>query len=348
MSEKTKIAWTDSTINFWSGCTKISAGCANCYAEARDSRMLQEKISHWGKGAPRLKHKGAVKNALALNRAPWVCDTCGDAYQGKDFPASDPTGKGHYCGIKGCQGMSWHRRKIFSLSLGDWLDNEVPIEWLVEMLETIFKCKEVIWILCTKRTGHFGERLRKAMEIAERKDPYDPEPYRDGSFCQWLEYWENGCEVPQNVWILASVENQEVADLRILDLINIPAKVHGLSVEPMLGPIDFIKWIGTEVEGLDLIDWMIFGGESGPDARPCDIDWIRDGVKQCRAADVKVFVKQMGENAVMRDGCFVSEFSDEVAKAIANQPPKPIKFEDKKGGDINEWPDDLKVREFPV
>lgn len=55
MSEQTKIQWTDSTINFWSGCTKVSEGCKLCYAERMDNRHLMEPVSHWGKGAPRLK-----------------------------------------------------------------------------------------------------------------------------------------------------------------------------------------------------------------------------------------------------------------------------------------------------
>jgi protein gp37 len=88
MSDKTKIKWADSTWNPWSGCTKVSDGCKNCYAEARDARQLQEKKSHWGKGVPRLKSVGAVKQALAMNRKPWICDGCGEAYSTEKEAAS--------------------------------------------------------------------------------------------------------------------------------------------------------------------------------------------------------------------------------------------------------------------
>jgi protein gp37 len=64
MGSKTNISWCDSTINFWSGCTKVSPGCKNCYAEARDKRHMQESVDHWGKGAPRLKHVGAFRRYL--------------------------------------------------------------------------------------------------------------------------------------------------------------------------------------------------------------------------------------------------------------------------------------------
>ena len=64
MAEQSKISWTDSTVNFWEGCTKVSAGCANCYAEARDKRFTGGKL--WGKGAPRRKSKSAVKERCAI------------------------------------------------------------------------------------------------------------------------------------------------------------------------------------------------------------------------------------------------------------------------------------------
>lgn len=79
MGEQTKISWTDSTCNFWSGCTKVSAGCANCYAEGLSKRGLPA-IGGWGKGAERKRSKSAVKDALAYNRKPWICDECGKSH----------------------------------------------------------------------------------------------------------------------------------------------------------------------------------------------------------------------------------------------------------------------------
>jgi protein gp37 len=314
MSEKTQIAWCDSTLNFWEGCTKISAGCASCYAEARDKRFTGG--AHWGKGAPRRKSKSAVKDALAFNRKPWICDECGAA----------------------------HRRRIFSLSLGDWLDPEVPIEWLAEMLDTIRQCDQVVWILCTKRPENFFKRL---MEVEH--DGYN----QDGTqslLAHWLHSWMVSHEIPKNIILIASVENQEMADKRIPELLKIPAACHGLSVEPMLGPVNLhlrhsqadVVWRrahGGSYERGHGIRWAIFGGESGPGARPCNVEWIRAGVKQCQAAGVACFCKQLGAQPMGR------VTPDSELSNFAKSPTQYIK--DKKGADPAEWPADLCVQQWP-
>lgn len=348
MGETSQIAWCDSTINFWSGCTKGPAGCKNCYAEARDSRMLQEKVIHWGKGAPRLRSKGAVKDALALNRKPWVCE-CGTSY---------PTalgGKPECVGINGVGGCGGilHRRRIFSLSLGDWLDEEVRRSWFSEMLYTIFKCGQVIWILCTKRAENWRGRVADTLLSDESKN--------DSAFRIWVSDWLIG-NAPKNIILLTSVENQEQADNRIPELLKIPAACRGLSVEPMLGPINlqYAAFNGTDsLQSMEGINWVIFGGESGPGARPCNVDWIRDGVKQCTEAGVAAFVKQLGALPVYtaagiefssRDGMnnVRAHWNDPKWNVpwntLHNQAPK---ITDKKGGDMSEWPVDLRIQEFP-
>lgn len=327
----THIAWCDSTINFWSGCTKVSPGCAHCYAEARDKRHLIEAQDHWGQGAPRLKHKGAVKAALALNRQPWICDECGLATSDKpesDWPCED------------CRCKTFHRRRIFSLSLGDWLDAEVPIEWLAEMLDTIRQCPDVTWILCTKRPELFFDRVNQAINCNLGND-----------YLNFLANWTNGDVIPKNIILLTSVENQATADQRIPELLKIPAACCGLSVEPMLGPIDLSYYTGwradhakrgltgplgdalgrlTDVPG---IDWAIFGGESGDQARPCNVQWIRDGLKQCQAAGVPVFVKQIGRDPQWSDQDMAERWYEKLSHP--------------KGGDPAEWPADLRIRQFP-
>ena len=141
MSEKSNIAWTDSTVNFWSGCTKVSDGCKNCYAEELANRF--DTFGKWGKGKPRQRHQSAFNLAKKLNRKPWICPICSHAM-------TEDESKGYKgCPVEAlnCDGSSdkpktyhtvmhmaqHHRRRIFSLSLGDWLDEEVPIEWFVEM-----------------------------------------------------------------------------------------------------------------------------------------------------------------------------------------------------------------------
>ena len=280
MSEKTKISWCDSTINFWEGCTKVSDGCKNCYAEARDKRFTGGKL--WGKGASRRKSKSAVRDALAYNRKPWISDTTGEAFKNEEDAA-------HITG-------TYHRRRIFSLSLGDWLDDEVPIEWLAEMLDTIRQCDQVTWILCTKRPENFRDRLAQVHARQHRQD---------SDFSIWICWWLNG-HAPSNIILLTSVENQKQADKRIPELLRIPAACRGLSLEPLLGEVNLREHSPFNVvHGMTIpqnahkvfggIDWLIIGCESGPNRRFQDgyEAAARSLIKQGLAAGVPVFHKQM-------------------------------------------------------
>jgi protein gp37 len=345
MSEQTKIEWADSTLNFWSGCTKVSAGCAHCYAETLSNRKLTNaagelNIGQWGKGAPRKRHQSAFNLALRLNRQPWVCGC-----EGKDGSTALEPAASH-CSV--CK-EQFHRRRVFSLSLGDWLDPEVPIEWLAEMLDTIRICDQLQWLLVTKRPELFEQRLTEVMKWHENK----PCAGKYDQLWHWLLCWVCGEKVPPNIMVLTSVEDQKAADERIPALLKIPAAQRGLSCEPLLGPVDFghikpinknapcstnaltgvTSWPDNDTDEGRKIDWVIIGGESGPGARACNVEWIRSIVEQCRAAGVAAFVKQLGA----RPQSDYSVSRDEWLRTVA----------DKKGGNITEWPVDLRVREFP-
>ena len=331
MSEQTKIAWCDSTVNFWEGCTKISAGCANCYAEARDKRFTGG--IYWRLGRRR-KSKSAVKAALALNRKPWICDVCsGDSDLHYDHSCTGkPEDACHTANV------SWHRRRIFSLSLGDWLDDEVPIAWLTEMLDTIRQCDQVTWILCTKRPENFKERIARAINHVTTT-PCTGEAFKH---IQWMQGWVSGNRIPQNITVLTSVENQAMADARIPELLKIPAACRGLSLEPLLGLVD-LNHVRRDLTAP--LSWYIIGGESGPNSRPCNVDWIRSLVEQGKAAGVATFVKQLGAYPVI-------EFNDKnplptavIVKEYAGK--LTAYFSDKKGGNPAEWPADLRVQEWP-
>ena len=334
MFEQSNIAWTDSTLNFWEGCTKVSAGCLHCYAEARDRRFTGGKL--WGKGAERRKSKSAVKDALAFNRKPWICEKYGQECH--------------------CDGVlhGRRRRRIFSLSLGDWLDDEVPIEWLAEMLETLRVCQDVTWILCTKRPENFKERLTRVMIHFENT----PETKQRTATWKWVLDWVVGEKVPSNIIQLTSVENQAAADKRIPELLKIPAACRGLSLEPLLGAVDLSGWIpcfnrdgvwqfdtDNQFEHNPPLDWLIIGGESGHNARPCKVDWIRSLVAQGKAAGVATFVKQVGSNP--ERGA-----ADEPFERIKNvrkhgyDHHEAVPY-DKKGGDPAEWSADLRVQQWP-
>lgn len=148
-----------------------------------------------------------------------------------------------------------------------------------------------------------------------------------------------------NVWLGVSVEDQATADARIPHLLRTPAAVRFVSYEPALGPVDFEPCLQYEpftdkykmTLGLKEwcgLDWIIVGGESGPGARPFDVTWARTIIRQCREAGVACFVKQLGANAVESSPAF-------------DGPPVRRHFADRKGGSLAEWPESLRVRQFP-
>lgn len=134
-----------------------------------------------------------------------------------------------------------------------------------------------------------------------------------------------------NVWIGTSISNQRTADKQIPELIKCRDlfPVLFISAEPLLGPIDLTPWLPD-------LDWVIVGGESGPKARQCDIAWVRDLLRQCRESGTACFVKQLGSRSVI-DWSVWEE----------GLPTTSVPHRDTKGGDPSEWPEDLRVRQFP-
>lgn len=131
-----------------------------------------------------------------------------------------------------------------------------------------------------------------------------------------------------NVWLGATVEDRRRATRRMSYLCRVPAAIHFLSLEPLLENVFPMS--------LDGIDWVIVGGESGGGSRPFDLDWARNTVESCRRAGVSVFVKQMGDASVWP--------LDDAARSALRSGRIRLK---PKGGDWNEWPADLRIREFP-
>jgi protein gp37 len=182
-----------------------------------------------------------------------------------------------------------------------------------------------------------------------------------------------------NVWLGVSIENQAAADERIPELLRTPAAVRFVSAEPLLGEIDLVcglrvawqcigcrryfpspwrkvcpncgregYWTGSHAfnqpggqRGSGL-DWVIVGGESGPGARPCNVEWIRSIVGQCREAWTACFVKQLGSQTILRahptDPRITNQWLDETNTIVSVTG---------KGSDPSVWPEDLRVREYP-
>lgn len=271
--ENSHIEWTDHTWNPWIGCTKVDALCAHCYAEARDIRFADG--AHWGKGAPR------QRTSLGNWREPYRWNR--DA------------------GIKAAV-LIGRRPRVFSASLADWLDDEVPIAWLVDMLQVVNKCRNLNWLLLTKRPENWKLRLGACVSEALKNRGADSGP------TDFIQRWLRG-DAPEHVWVGTSVGNQESADKRIPELLEIPAKIRFLSCEPLLGPVD----LSLALQGWDVrptqpngepeqfetptVDWVIAGGESGKGARPMHPNWAKSLRDQCVAAKVPFFFKQWGEHS---------------------------------------------------
>lgn len=312
MSEYTKIQWCDHTFNPWIGCTKVSPGCANCYAETQDKHRKWTPDG-WGKGKPRKRTSDANwAKPRAWNRAA------------EDAIARIKADIGN---ASEYNEVEYHRPRVFCASLADWLDEEAPIEWLAELLELIDATRELDWLLLTKRPEDWEDAMTTIL------DTWVP---RSGDRCADIaDEWKRGNALP-NVWLGTSVEDQERADSRIQDLLDIPAHTRFLSIEPLLGPVTLSAYMGKTV-GIDDkletynfgIDWVIIGGESGPKARPCELNWIGDLVDECDKGGAACFVKQLGSNWI----------GDRVFPVMNVTDPK--------GGNPDEWPREFRIREFP-
>ena len=204
MADGTKIEWTDATINFWWGCTKVSPACDHCYAEAWDKRFGGD---HWGLGVARRKIKSAVKTLHRLDNgyADWAADRECAVGNAKAFGLPVPN-----IGI---------RRRVFIQSMSDLFDNEVPLEWFVEAWDTITACDRLDLQILTKRISAVEKHLAAI----------------------------GAKEWPRHAGLMITVIDQAEADRDIPRLLDLKTRFDipwvGLSIEPMLGPIDLSPWL---------------------------------------------------------------------------------------------------------
>lgn len=310
MGETTGIAWTDSTFNPWVGCTKISPGCTNCYAADFDKRV------------------GGGKNADGVKRLRWG--------KGAERVRTSVANWKKPLAWNKRAALTGVRHKVFCSSLADVCDEEVPAAWRSDLAHLIERTPHLDWLLLTKRPENFG-----LFDVAW-----------DIDVCPERGDW------PSNVWLGVTVENQEQAERRIPLLLEQDASVRFLSMEPLLesvqldvldagvfaslsaltGEMSFAGrggFGGHSSQRYDGgIDWVIVGGESGPRARPFHFAWARDLKRQCADAGVAFFMKQLGST---RAG---AETLDDLQKLEA--------LRDRAGADPAEWPEDLRVQQFPV
>ena len=211
------------------------------------------------------------------------------------------------------------RQRVFCASLADVFDNAVDPQWRADLFALIAATPNLDWLILTKRVGNVRGMLA---ELAHGNDP-------DLSLLDMMPL--------PNVWIGATITSQPEADRDIPKLLEVPARVRFLSMEPLLGPVDLTSievWggdaeiyplkgttdcvddEGAPADDVPALNWVIVGGESGPSARPMHPDWARSLRDQCQAAGVPFMMKQMGG---VRD----------------------------KRGALEDLPEDLRIRELP-
>ncbi len=242
--------------------------------------------------------------------------------------------------------LRWRRpRRVFVNSMSDLFHEDVADAFIDQVFAVMTLAPTHTFQILTKR----AERMRGYLLDPQRRVRVETarHDYQRVIEATWsrarlcVAYAKSGAEWDQverawplpNVWLGVSVENQATADERIPLLLQTPAAVRFLSCEPLLSDI----WLGGCLVGArdrDVypqgVDWVIVGGESGPKARPCHITWVRSILDQCQAVGVPCFVKQLGANVPLD------------ATGVFQR-----KLRDRKGGDIAEWPEDLRVRQYP-
>lgn len=278
MAENSKIEWTDHTVNFWWGCEKVSPACAHCYAEGQAARFHP---GHWGPGSLRWTRLTQARNEAIRYERKAVA-------QGRRF-------------------------RVFTNSMSDFFEDRRDLDGArMEALDTIRQTPHLDWLILTKRP----ERIIELLWIAANQAHTLIYPPRGRDLHDWIHSWISAGidgQVPANVWLGTTVENQEWADKRIPALLQVPAAVRFLSCEPLLGPVDLGGLILADRCGgvypfpqlpsefqtkrIDWLDWVICGGESGPHARPMHPDWARGLRDQCAAVGVPFLFKQWGEFA---------------------------------------------------
>lgn len=179
---------------------------------------------------------------------------------------------------------------VFTCSWSDWFIEEAD-GWRADAWDIVRRTPHLTYQILTKRPERILSHL-----------PPD-----------WGQGWPN-------VWLGVSAENQATANERIPLLVQVPAAVRWVSAEPLIGSVDLEPWTDS-TPGLD---WVVVGGESGPQARPMFAAWALSLLEQCQAAGVPVFLKQAGEVLARDWGC-----------------------RDRLGGNPDEWPEAFRVRQYP-
>lgn len=269
-----KIEWTDETWNPVVGCSKVSSGCANCYAVNFAHRHANNPVT------------GETYHGLTVKHPNGIVDWSGKV---KCLPERLEIP------------LKWKKpRHIFVNSMSDWLHGGISDTEIFQILAICAITPQHTYQFLTKRP----ERLPSLLSDLA---------YASEAIGIWAEYYsgldrfiwhkDDSGNADQrwtwpfpNVQLGTSVEDQKTADERIPHLLSCHSGVHFISAEPLLGPIELRYDFLPRMESLgNTLDWVIVGGESGPKARPMNPEWVRSLRDQCADAGVPFFFKQWGE-----------------------------------------------------
>lgn len=294
----TKIEWAEDVWNPVLGCSLIAPGCRSCYA-MRDAYRKQFHPN------PKISAAYAGLTQLTNGHPVW-------------------TGKVNL--MEERLSIPMRKRKPttwFVDSMSDLFHADVPDEFIDRVFAVMALCQRHRFIVLTKRPGrmadyfHVNGRQHRSHLVFKAAQ---------GDINRRERKWINleGVWPLPNVILGASASDQATLDAAVPAMRTLAGAEWNTvwSLDPLLGPINIGK--------AACASWIIVGGESGPDARPCNVQWIRNVVRQCKSAAVPCFVKQTG-SLFMSDGAC----------------PVRIHLKDKKGGDMAEWPADLQVRQLP-
>jgi protein gp37 len=297
MADRTGISWTDATWNPIRGCSRVSEGCRNCYAETQAARIVR-----MGNGKP-TPYDGLVR----LARIP---ASSAGATGGAEEPrwVESPGGRAFAFGVEArwtgkvvldpaalAKPLRWRRpRRIFVNSMSDLFHERLSNEQIAAVFGVMAAARQHTFQVLTKR----ARRMRAWFEWIQSEPELGASPL--DMCCEELadldidfDLMRVGDSVSKiwplpNVWLGVSTEDQETYVERVRDLHFVPAAVHFISAEPLLGAIN----MRADELNPAWLDWVIAGCESGPGARPCDAAWLRSLRDQCDVAGVAFFLKQ--------------------------------------------------------
>lgn len=256
MSQNTSIEWTDATWNPVRGCSRVSEGCRNCYAERQAARFVFQNVA--GEGGE-LQKPGPFHGFVTHvnGHAAW-------------------TGKVELVEHHLLDPLKWKKpRRVFVNSMSDLFHEALPDEAIDRVFAVMAVATTHTFQVLTKRPKRMLEYISTTRMLNV-----------DGTLAP--------PQILPNVWLGVSVEDQKTADERIPLLLQTPAAIRFVSYEPALGPVDFSAHKIPALFGPNKLHWVIVGGESGPGSRPFDVAWARNTIAQCKAAGVACFVKQLG------------------------------------------------------